>query len=315
MKVLFLDTTHASLQEGLEKLGCTCDLDNTSSKEDIITKLPQYDALVIRSRFKLDASFLDSGKHLKFIARVGAGLENIDCEHAEDLGIHLISCPEGNRQAVGEQAVGMLLMLFNNLRKADQEVRDGKWIREGNRGVELQGKCVGIIGYGNMGGSFARCLQGFRCEVLTYDIQDGVGDQYARQVALEELFEKADILSIHTPLTEETAYMVNRTFIDRFKKPIYFINTARGPITKTDDLAAALKSGKVLGACLDVLEYEKTSFENLFLDGNMPAVFEYLISSENVVLSPHIAGWTHESNRRMSETIILKVKQRFFDVH
>ena len=307
MKVLFIDTTHPSLASGLEELGYKTELDNTSSKSEIESKLEDYSGVVIRSRFKLDKQFLDAGAHLKFIGRVGAGLENIDVNYAEQLGINLIAAPEGNRNAVGEQVLGMLLGLFNNLNRADREVRNGIWIREGNRGVELRGKTVGIIGYGNMGNAFSRVLAGMGVEVIFHDLKSNLSNENGTQVSLEELFERADVLSLHTPLTNLTKNMVNAKFLAKFKKNIYFINTARGPITVTADLVEAMKSGKVLGACLDVLEYEKTSFENMFTENELPEAFQYLIESDKVILSPHIAGWTHESNVKMARTIVDKV--------
>jgi D-3-phosphoglycerate dehydrogenase len=307
MKVLFIDTTHQSLAKGLEELGYKTELDNTSSKSEIESKLKDYVGIVIRSRFKLDKQFLDAGAHLKFIGRVGAGLENIDVDYAEQLGINLIAAPEGNRNAVGEQALGMLLSLFNNLNRADREVRNGIWIREGNRGVELRGKTVGIIGYGNMGNAFSRVLTGMGVEVIFHDLKPNLSNENGTQVSLDELFERTDVLSIHTPLTYLTKNMVDAKFLSSFKKNIYFINTARGPITVTADLVEAMKSEKVLGACLDVLEYEKTSFENMFTENELPEAFQYLIKSDKVILSPHIAGWTHESNIKMAQTIVDKV--------
>jgi D-3-phosphoglycerate dehydrogenase len=307
MKVLFIDTTHQSLAKGLEELGYKTELDNTSSKSEIESKLKDYVGVVIRSRFKLDKQFLEAGAHLKFIGRVGAGLENIDVDYAEQLGINLIAAPEGNRNAVGEQALGMLLSLFNNLNRADREVRNGIWIREGNRGVELRGKTVGIIGYGNMGNAFSRVLTGMGVEVIFHDLKPNLSNENGTQVSLDELFERTDVLSIHTPLTYLTKNMVDAKFLSSFKKEIYFINTARGPITVTADLVEVMKSEKVLGACLDVLEYEKTSFENMFTENELPEAFQYLIKSDKVILSPHIAGWTHESNIKMAQTIVDKV--------
>ncbi|MCK5824990.1 MAG: hydroxyacid dehydrogenase [Ichthyobacteriaceae bacterium] len=309
MKVLFIDTTHITLANGLEQLGFETELDNVSLKEEIEKKLHNYQGVVIRSRFKIDKQFLNAGKHLKFIGRVGAGLENIDIEHAEKLGINLLSAPEGNRNAVGEHALAMLLSMFNNLNRADIQVRNGVWIREGNRGVELRGKTVGLIGYGNMGNAFSRVLSGMGVNVIFHDLKLGLSNKNGTQVELAELFEKTDVLSIHTPLTELTNGMINSSFLSKFSKNIYFVNTARGPITVTEDLVEMLKSGKVLGACLDVLEYEKTSFENMFSEKNkLPDAFQYLISSDKTILSPHIAGWTQESNVKMAQTIVDKVK-------
>ena len=311
MKVLHLDSNHPLLIQQLADLGYTNHEDYTSSKDQIETKIHEYDGIVIRSRFTIDKQFLDNATNLKFIGRVGAGLENIDCDYALQKNIELISAPEGNRNAVGEHALGMLLSLFNKLNKADKEVREGKWLREENRGIELDGKTVGIIGYGNMGKAFAKKLRGFDVEVLCYDIKPNVGDQNCQQVSLEELQKKADVLSLHTPQTELTMNMVNESFINGFKNPFWLINTARGKSVVTKDLVAAIESGKILGAGLDVLEYEKKSFENLFTDTQMPEAFQYLIHSEKVLLSPHVAGWTIESNEKLAQTIVDKVKKKF----
>ncbi|TCP28239.1 D-3-phosphoglycerate dehydrogenase [Tenacibaculum skagerrakense] len=311
MKVLHLDSNHPLLIQQLADLGYTNHEDYTSSKDQIETKIHEYDGIVIRSRFTIDKQFLDNATNLKFIGRVGAGLENIDCDYALQKNIELISAPEGNRNAVGEHALGMLLSLFNKLNKADKEVREGKWLREENRGIELDGKTVGIIGYGNMGKAFAKKLRGFDVEVLCYDIKPNVGDQNCRQISLEELQKKADVLSLHTPQTALTMNMVNESFINGFKNPFWLINTARGKSVVTKDLVAAIESGKILGAGLDVLEYEKKSFENLFTDTQMPEAFQYLINSEKVLLSPHVAGWTIESNEKLAQTIVDKVKKKF----
>ena len=312
MKILLIDTNHNVLQKGLEKLGCICEADYTSTKAIIEEKISNYDGIVIRSRFNIDKTFIDKATQLKFIARVGAGLESIDVSYAEQKGIHLISAPEGNRNAVGEHALGMILSLFNNLKKADLEIRTGKWLRESNRGIELEGKTVGIIGYGNMGKAFAKKLKGFEVEVICYDIKEGVGDENCKQVSLEELQEKTDVLSLHTPFNELSHNMVNTEFIQGFKKPFYLINTARGSAVVTNHLVEALINKKVLGACLDVLEYEKLSFENLFENDILPKAFEYLINAENVLLSPHIAGWTVESNIKLAQTIVDKVETNFY---
>ncbi|WP_178986632.1 2-hydroxyacid dehydrogenase [Winogradskyella helgolandensis] len=311
MKILHLDSNHPLLLNQLNELGFTNHEDYKSSKSEIEAKISKYDGIIIRSRFSIDKSFLDAAKNLKFIGRVGAGLENIDCDYAETKGIYLISAPEGNRNAVGEHSLGMLLSLFNKLNKADKEVRQGKWLREENRGLELDGKTVGIIGYGNMGKAFAKKLKGFDVEVLCYDIKTDVGDANAKQVILEELKAKADVLSLHIPQTDLTLNMINSDFINGFKKPFWLINTARGKSVVTQDLVSALKSGKILGAGLDVLEYEKSSFENLFTSNDMPEAFKYLIASENVLLSPHVAGWTVESNIKLSQTIVDKIKVKF----
>ena len=243
---------------------------------------------------------------------MGAGLENIDTRYAKSLGIFLAAAPEGNCNAVGEHALGMLLSLFNNLNKADAEVRNGKWDREGNRGVELEGKVVGIIGYGNMGKAFAKKLKGFDVdEVICYDIEGGVEDENARQVGIMELHQRTDVLSLHVPQTASTIGMINSEFLNKFRKNIWIINTARGKCIKTEDLVSALQSKKVLGAGLDVLEYEKSSFENMFTGDGLPEAFEYLTKANNVLLSPHVAGWTVESKIKLAQTVVNKIKNKF----
>lgn len=310
MKILHLDSNHPLLIEQFNDLGFTNDEDYTSSKKDVVSKIQHYDGIVIRSRFSIDKTFIDKATTLKFIGRVGAGLENIDVDYAEQKGITLISAPEGNRNAVGEHSLALLLALFNKITKANTEVKQGKWLREANRGLELDGKTVGLIGYGNMGKAFAKKLRGFDVEVLCYDIKPDVENEDAKHVSLEELQQKVDVLSLHTPQTPLTINMVNKDFINAFAKPFWLINTARGKSVVTSDLADALKSGKILGAGLDVLEYEKSSFENLFND-TIPEAFDYLIHAENVILSPHVAGWTVESKEKLAQTIVDKVKEQF----
>jgi D-3-phosphoglycerate dehydrogenase len=312
MKILHLDTNHPLMLEQLNALGFTNHEDYTSSKEEIEKKIKDYHGIVIRSRFKIDKQFLDAAINLKFIARVGAGLENIDCDYAKQKGIELISAPEGNRNAVAEHALGMLLALMNKLKIANEEIINGEWDREGNRGDELDGKTVGIIGYGNMGKAFAKKLRGFDVDVIFYDIKDGIADENAKQVSLKELQEKADVVSLHVPFTELTNKMVNQDLINSFSKPFYLINTARGKCVVTKDLVEGIESGKIIGAGLDVLEYEQSSFENLFLDGQIPYSFEKLLNLKQVILTPHIAGWTHESKVKLSQTIVDKIKSKFY---
>ena len=312
MKVLHLDTNHPLLLNQLSKLGFTNYEDYTSSKKQVETKIHLYDGIIIRSRFSIDKAFLNKATNLKFIGRVGAGLENIDCDDAASRNIELIAAPEGNRNAVGEHSLAMLLSLFNKLNKADKEVRSGAWLREENRGIELDGETIGLIGYGNMGKSFAKKLRGFNVNVLCYDIKPKVSDENCKQVSLSELQDRVDVLSLHTPQNELTKNIINTNFINGFKKNFWLINTARGTSVVTKDLVESLKSGKILGAGLDVLEYEKSSFENLFSDDKMPQAFKYLINSENVILSPHIAGWTIESREKLAQTIVDKIKAKFF---
>ena len=306
IKILHIDSNHPLLWEQLQQAGFQNEADFTSSKQEVEAKIENYHGIVIRSRFKIDKAFLDKATNLQFIARVGAGLESIDCDYATAKGIHLIAAPEGNANAVGEHAIGMLLSLFNNLNKANNEVKSGQWKREANRGHELEGKTIGIIGYGNMGKSFAKKLRGFDVTVLCHDILPNMGDSNANQVSLSELQERADVLSLHTPWTPETDKMINADFINQFKKSFWLINTARGNSVVTADLVEALKSGKILGAGLDVLEYEKLSFETLF-EGEKPAAFEYLLQAENVLLTPHIAGWTFESHQKLAQTMVDKI--------
>lgn len=312
MKILQLDSNHSILKDRLIQLGFEVEDDFTSDKSEIEDKIALFEGIIIRSRFKIDQSFLEKATNLKFIARVGAGLENIDEDFSTKKGIHLIAAPEGNRNAVGEHALGMILSLFNKFKKADLEIRQGKWLREDNRGIELEGKTIGLIGYGNMGKAFAKKLRGFDVEVICYDIKEGVGDENCSQVTLKELQERAEVVSIHTPQNELSYKMVNQSFINQFRKSFYLINTARGSAVETSDLVDALQSGKILGACLDVLEYEKSSFENFFENENLPAAFQYLISSDKVLLSPHVAGWTVESHLKLATTIADKIEELYF---
>ena len=311
MKILHLDTNHHLLVNELNDLGFINDEDYTSTKLEVEQKISEYHGIVIRSRFKIDKQFIEAATNLKFIARVGAGLENIDCDFAESKNIKLIAAPEGNSNAVGEHGLGMILSLFNKLNKADREVKGGKWLRENNRGIELDGLTVGLIGYGNMGKAFAKKLRGFDVEVICYDIKDGVGDENCKQVSLKELQQKTDVLSLHTPFNKLSHNMVNINFINQFSKQFWLINTARGTAVVTDDLVTALMEAKILGAGLDVLEYEKTSFENLFESDNLPAAFEYLTTAKNVLLSPHVAGWTVTSKTKLAQTIVNKIKANF----
>lgn len=310
MKILHLDSNHPLLITQLQQAGFENDEDYKSDKSLILSKIENYEGIVIRSRFSIDREFIDKATRLKFIARVGAGLENIDCEYAESKGITLISSPEGNRNAVGEHTLAMLLSLLNKLKKADNEIQKGLWLREENRGYELDFLTIGIIGYGNMGKSFAKKLRGFDCEVICYDIKEGVGDANARQVLWAEFCQKADVVSLHTPQTPLTINMVNKKFIDQFQKNFWLINTARGKSVVTTDLVEALQKGKIKGAALDVLEYEKTSFEDFF-NGELPETFSYLLNADNVILTPHIAGWTIQSKTLLAQVIVDKIITKY----
>ena len=304
MKILLLDKNHPLITEQLSEKGFALEEDFSSSYEQVLEKIHLYEGVIIRSRIPLDAHFLEKAKNLKFIARVGAGMENIDISKAQELGIKLINSPEGNKDAVAEHVIGTLLVLMNRLFISSNEVKKGIWLREENRGEEILGKTFGIIGYGNMGKAVAKRLSGFGCKTIFYDIKPNLSDEFATQVSLQELQENADILSLHTPLTEDTLYMIDEEFISKMKKNFYFINTARGKNLKTSALVNALKSGKIKGACLDVLEYEKTSFENLEMKNED---LEYLLNSEKAIITPHIAGWTHESKIKLAQVIVDKI--------
>jgi len=311
LRVLFIDSTHPRLLEMLEEAGFDCQYTPELSKNELLNIFDQFDGFIIRSKFKLTKTELDKATRLKFIGRVGAGLENIDVPYAESKGISCFNAPEGNRDAVGEHALGMLLCLFNNLCRCNAEVSKGMWRREENRGLEIKGKTVGIIGYGNMGNAFAQRLKGFGCKVIAYDkYKFDYTDEFCEEKQLQDLFEQCDILSLHIPQTEETMFMVNDDFLSQFKKPFFLINTARGKIVKISDLVKHLKTGQVRGACLDVLEYEKTSFEDLHAN-ELPEDFQYLIDTDNVLLSPHVGGWTHESNIKLSEVTAQKIIDKF----
>ena len=304
MKILLLDKNHPLITEQLSEKDFVLEEDFSSSYEQVLEKIHLYEGVIIRSRIPLDAHFLEKAKNLKFIARVGAGMENIDIAKAQELGIKLINSPEGNKDAVAEHVIGTLLVLMNRLFISSNEVKKGIWLREENRGEEILGKTFGIIGYGNMGKAVAKRLSGFGCKTIFYDIKPNLSDEFATQVSLQELQENADILSLHTPLTEDTLYMIDEEFISKMKKSFYFINTARGKNLKTSALVNALKSGKIKGACLDVLEYEKTSFENLETKNED---LEYLLNSEKAIITPHIAGWTHESKIKLAQVIVNKI--------
>ena len=311
MKILHLDENHPLLLEQLEVAGFENTKAYTTPKEEVERLLPNFDGIVVRSRFPIDAEFLAHSSRLKFIARVGAGVENIDQTAAQAKGIALFAAPMGNANAVGEHALGMLLNLMNKLRLAHSSIQRGEWLRETHRGEELEGKTVGIIGYGNMGKSFAKKLQGFDvAEVIYYDIESKTPDSYARQVRLEELQDKAQVLSLHTPQTPETMGMINAAFLAKMQQPFWLINTARGSAVKTAALVQAIKQGKVKGAALDVLEYEKSSFENLFEEEDNHDL-NYLLQAPNVLLTPHIAGWSFESHRKLAELIARQIVLKF----
>lgn len=315
MKILLLDKNHPLITEQLSAKGFVFEEDFTSSYDEVLKKISNYDGIIIRSRIPVDKNFLEHAKNLKFIARVGAGMENIDVEFAKSLGIKLISSPEGNRDSVAEHVVGMLLILMNRLFIASNEVKNGIWKREENRGDELLGKTFGIIGYGNMGKAVAKRLSGFGVKVIFHDILPNLSDEYGTQVSLETIKNEADILSLHLPITPETHYIIDEKFISEIKKNFYFVNTARGKNVKTKDLVEAIQSGKIKGAALDVLEYEKSSFENLDTSTSLSASenedLKFLLSSEKVIVTPHIAGWTIQSKEKLAQVIVDKILMEF----
>ena len=308
MKILLLDSNHPLITEQLLAKGFILEEDFSSSYDEVLQKINQYEGIIIRSRIPLDKNFLENAKNLKFIARVGAGMENIDLEVAKSLGISLINSPEGNRDSVAEHVVGMLLILMNRLFIASEEVKKGIWKREENRGDELLGKTFGIIGYGNMGKATAKRLSGFGVKVIFHDILPNLEDEFAKQVSLEELQQEADILSLHIPLDASTKYLVDEEFISKMKKNFYFINTARGKNLKTLALVNAIKEEKILGAALDVLEYEKSSFENI---EEKNEDLDFILQSEKVIVTPHIAGWTHQSKEKLAQFIVDKIVAQF----
>lgn len=310
MKVLFIDTVHSILQERLLENGFTC-IDGTNlDRSELENIMIDCDGIVIRSRFTMNESFLKFAPQLKFIARSGAGMENIDESYCNSRGITLFNAPEGNRVAVGEHALGMLLSLFNQLIRGDEEVRKGIWDREGNRGIELTGKTVGIIGFGNNGSAFAKVLSGFDCKIVAYDkYKSGFGNSLITEATLETVFQEADILSFHIPQNEETLFMGNKTFFDSFRKAIYVLNLSRGKIVRIEDLLSALDSGQVSGAGLDVLEFESKSFEQFDIENNQ--IVQALFQHPKVILSPHVGGWTHESYVKLSAVLADKILTKF----
>jgi D-3-phosphoglycerate dehydrogenase / 2-oxoglutarate reductase len=305
LKVLFIDTTHPYLPENLERAGFLCEHHPGFAYPDYCNIIHEYTGIVIRSGISLDRQILEKAVKLKFIGRVGAGMENIDIGYAESKSIACLSAPEGNRDALGEHTVGMLLALMNHLLRADKQVRKRLWNREENRGEEIMGKTIGIIGYGNMGSAFARRLAGFGVRVIAYDkYKTAYSDDFVEESDMETLFRETDILSLHVPLTDETDYLVNADYLDCFVKPIRLINTSRGRVVKTTDLVQKMKEGKVLGAALDVIEYEKKTLENL---ESTPGDFQYLAESDKVILTPHIAGWSHESAVKLAKVLVDKI--------
>ncbi|WP_185861054.1 2-hydroxyacid dehydrogenase [Blattabacterium cuenoti] len=304
-KILILDRNHPFIIYKLKKEGLICDENYNDSTDQI--DLYMYDGIILRNRLKIDKKFIEKATNLKFVARIGSGTENIDKNYAVKKGITLISSPEGNKDSVAEHAIGMLLCMMNHIIRSHQQVSKGKWNRETNRGIEIMGKTIGIIGYGNTGKAFAKKLSNFDVQILCYDIIPKIGDIYAKQVNMNMIFQKSDIISLHIPYTKKTKGMMNYDFIKKFCKPFYFINTSRGGCVVTNHLVEALKNGKINGACLDVLEYENFSFNNISHNHHFTKSFSYLIHSNKVILTPHIAGWTKESKYKMDKKIIEKI--------
>ena len=306
-KIIHLDENHELLKNELGKLGFKNYFDLISTKKEIENKIWEYQGIILRSRIEIDKRFIDSCKNLKFIARVGSGLENIDTDYAKKKNIEIISAAEGNANAVGEHALGMLLSLLNKIIKSNNEINQNIWERGQNRGIELDGKTIGIIGYGNTGKSLAKKLSGFNVRVLCNDIIEDVSDKYATQVSISEIMKSCDIVSLHTNLNDSSFHLINKHFINNCKKSFFLINTSRGECLKTSDIVDGIKTGKILGACLDVIENESKSFEFL----NINSDFEYLKKSEKVVLSPHIAGWSIESKLKLAQVVLEKIKDLY----
>jgi D-3-phosphoglycerate dehydrogenase len=305
-KILIVDDLHPIFKERAQLLGFEVDDMPLISREETMEVIKDYTGIAVRTKFRIDKELFDAAINLEFVARAGAGLDNIDEAIAKEKGITLLNAPEGNMDAVGEHATGLLLSLMNNFRNADQQIRAGKWDREGNRGYELKGKTVGIIGYGFMGKSFAKKLKGFEVNVIAYDkYKTGFSDEFAKEVSMEEIVRQSDVLSLHIPLTSETRQMVNEEYLLHFRKPIFFINTARGEIVNTNAVLAALNEGKILGAGLDVLEAEKfplLGLQDWYAD---------IVANEKVILTPHVGGWTFDSYRKISEVLAEKLGQLY----
>ncbi len=308
MKILIIDLPEPLLIVGLEELGHELTDGSIWSPDTILKEIGAYHGIILRSRISVDEKLLAAAVNLKFIAREGAGVEHIDMSAAERLRIPVLTANEGNRDAVAEHAIGMLLSLMNNINKADAEVRNGLWKREANRGIELHEKKVAIIGYGNMGTAMAEKLSGFGCSVYYYDKFPVKNTKsFAHKMTMEKIYDQADIVSLHLPLTMETTGLVNDEYLNKFTKNIILVNTSRGKIVNTDDLVKNMKSGKVIGACLDVLAYENQSFTALTIPENRES-YDYLMGSNRVILTPHIAGWSHESKKKIAIVLLEKIK-------
>jgi len=303
-KVLIVDLMHDSISNMLIDVGFTPDYRPDISPQEVHDIIPEYDGIIVRSKLEVDKELLDKASKLKFVARAGAGIDKVDYPYLTAKGIKLVNAPEGNRDAVGEHVIGMLLSLFHNLNRGNREVKHGKWDREGNRGMELKGKTVGIFGYGFMGRSVARKLQGFECRVITYDkYKSDVDLDWVEKVDLETFFNETEILSIHVPLTKETKFLFDLDYLNQFKKLKLIVNTSRGEVLKLSAVNALLENGTLIGAALDVLENEKINK----LSPEEQLEFDKLANNLQVMLSPHVAGWTFESYERINEVLVSKL--------
>ena len=304
MKILIIDKVDNTFKQTLSANNCKITENLHDSKEKILSTF-NYDGLILRSRFTIDDYFIKQARNLKFIARYGSGMEHINIKKAEEYNIKCLSSPEGNKDAVAEHTIGLILSLLHNINSANEQIKNGHWIREKNRGIELMGKTIGIIGYGNTGKAFAEKIIGFNCKIIVYDkYKKNYGNSNVREVRMKEIFEQADIVSIHIPLSKETKNMIKKSFFLKFKKPIFIINTSRGSIINTNDLIDCLKKKSVLGAGLDVLEYEETSFEKINIKND---AMHFLQKCNNVIITPHIAGLTFESKKRLSKILAKKI--------
>lgn len=302
--LLITDEVHPLLKEGLEKDGCKVDYRPDINEAEVLEIISRYNGLLINSKVFVGKEILDRAAQLKFVCRIGSGLDTIDLDYAKQKNVIVFNSPEGNRNAVAEHALGLLLNIMNNVSVANAQVKNKQWIREVNRGNELSGKTIGLIGYGNTAQAFAKILKGFDVKILAYD---KYLNNFENQSSLETIFEQADILSIHLPLTAETKYSIDYGFLSSFKKPIWFINTSRGKVLRTTDLLLALNEGKVISAALDVLENEKLSS----LNDEEKVIFDQLIADNRILLTPHIAGWTHESKRKIAEVLLQKIRNLY----
>ncbi len=306
MKILIIDEMHDSIHAMLEKIGVSFDYRPEIKRQEVLENISNYHGLIVRSKTHVDEELLNKGTQLKFVARAGAGIDNVDMQIMDAKKITLINAPEGNRDALAEHCIGILLTLFNKIHIADREVRSGIWNREGNRGVELKGKTVGLLGYGYMGQAFAQRLSGFEVEVLAHDNgKSGFSNKYAKEVFLDELKEKAQILSVHIPLNTQNRGLINQQFLNQFKQLDYILNSARGEVVVLKDLLDLIKNKTLKGAALDVLENEKIGM----LNAADLAVFNELSKLSNVVLTPHVAGWTNESYYKINEVLASKIKK------